>query len=350
MKQSAILSAVGSAILASAHGIVSDLNIGGTVFAGSNPYQDKYMNPVPQRIVWAFPDAGNGPVEDVSTADITCNKGATPAALSAPVAAGAKVTFTWTTWPESHRGPAMTYMADCGGPCAAADPTKLSFFKIDHAGLHADGSWASDDVIKANGAYTVTIPADIRPGNYMLRHELLALHSAGNVNGAQFYPMCANLVVSGTGSATPAGVRFPGAYSATDPGILVSIYNNPKSYTIPGPAVYVAGGAPAPAPVVPSPAPVVPSPAPVVPSPAPVVPTTTAAVAVPTTLATLTRSSSAAAVVPTTTAQAPATTGKTSVDINACLDEVNRCIGRMQTASGGPVDFSSCEAQRAACY
>lgn len=60
---------------------------------------------------------------------------------------------------------------------------------------------------------------------------------------------CYQVHVEGTGSATPTGVSFPGAYSATDPGILINIYNGVDVYQIPGPDVYVSGGAAAPAPV-----------------------------------------------------------------------------------------------------
>lgn len=66
------------------------------------------MNPAPDRITWAFPTAGNGPVEDVSSSDIVCNKGATAAKISAEAAAGSSITAYWTTWPESHKGPVMT--------------------------------------------------------------------------------------------------------------------------------------------------------------------------------------------------------------------------------------------------
>lgn len=48
--------------------------------------------------------------------------------------------------------------------------------------------------------------------------------------------------MEGTGSATPAGVKLPGAYSATDPGILINIYQQLDDYIIPGPEVYKAGG------------------------------------------------------------------------------------------------------------
>lgn len=40
---------------------------------------------------------------------------------------------------------------------------------------------------------------------------------------------------------TPTGVSFPGAYSATDPGILINIYQTITSYTIPGPTAVFTG-------------------------------------------------------------------------------------------------------------
>lgn len=144
----------------------------------------------------------------------------------------------------------MTYLAKCPNTdCTTADPTTLNWFKINHAGL-SDGTWASDTLIANNNTWTVTIPSDIAPGPYLVRHELLALHSASNANGAQFYPMCANLKITGTGSAVPTDtVKFPGAYSPTDPGILINIfYPVVTSYTIPGPAPYGSGGGSAPVP------------------------------------------------------------------------------------------------------
>lgn len=116
------------------------------------------------------------------------------------------------------------------------------WFKIDHAGLDVDlTTWASDDLIANNvcsnphstslhpsdlrtrmpqNSWTVTVPSDIASGGYLLRHELLALHSAGTALGAQFYPMCAQVVVTGGGSASPSGVALPGAYATNDPGMF----------------------------------------------------------------------------------------------------------------------------------
>lgn len=49
---------------------------------------------------------------------------------------------------------------------------------------------------------------------------------------------CFQVTLNGTGKATPAGVTFPGAYKASDPGIMINIYNAITNYVIPGPAVY----------------------------------------------------------------------------------------------------------------
>lgn len=47
--------------------------------------------------------------------------------------------------------------------------------------------------------------------------------------------------MSGTGTATPAGVSLPGAYKGSDPGIGLSIHQPLSGYVAPGPAVYSGG-------------------------------------------------------------------------------------------------------------
>lgn len=88
-----------------------------------------------------------------------------------------------------------------------------------------------------NNTWSLTIPKNLKPGGYVLRHEIIALHSAGSTNGAQNYPMCINLKVSGTGTDLPAGVKGTALYKNTDAGILVNIYQTLSSYTVPGPAI-----------------------------------------------------------------------------------------------------------------
>ncbi|KAF7913250.1 hypothetical protein BELL_1181g00010 [Botrytis elliptica] len=247
MSFSKLTAFAGMVAAVSAHGYVSGIVAGGTYYTGwlvSNAYQ----TPQPDSIGWADTnlDLGFTSPSAYATGDIICAKDATNAALSAKIAAGDSIDFQWTVWPESHHGPVITYLANCNGDCATVDKTTLEFFKIDEAGLIDDttvpGTWASDKMIASNNTWTATIPADLAPGNYVARHEIIALHSAGSEDGAQNYPQCINLEVSGSGTLAPKGTLGEALYTATDPGILVNIYSS-LTYTIPGPAMYNSTGA-----------------------------------------------------------------------------------------------------------
>ena len=41
------------------------------------------------------------------------------------------------------------------------------------------------ELVANNNSWTSTIPATLKPGNYLLRHELLAIHTS---NAPQWYP------------------------------------------------------------------------------------------------------------------------------------------------------------------
>ncbi|KAF1835377.1 hypothetical protein BDW02DRAFT_568115 [Decorospora gaudefroyi] len=130
---------------------------------------------------------------------------------------------------------------------ASASPSGLKWFKVAEDGLDTgSGTWGVDRMIKNGGWVDFTLPSCVAPGQYLLRAEIIALHSASKQGGAQFYMGCAQLNVSGSGSKAGTTVSFPGAYSANDAGILVSIYNaqgqpkgNGSPYKIPGPAKLV---------------------------------------------------------------------------------------------------------------
>jgi cellulase len=92
-------------------------------------------------------------------------------------------------------------------------------------GLDGSGQWGVDRMINNGGWVDFTMPSCVAAGQYLLRAEIIALHSASKQGQAQFYMGCAQINVSSSGSKTGQTVSFPGAYSANDPGILVSIYN-----------------------------------------------------------------------------------------------------------------------------
>jgi hypothetical protein len=110
---------------------------------------------------------------------MACNKDAKPGALIAPARAGSKLGFVWSPWVVSHKGPVLTYMAPYDGDISQVNLQQLKFFKIQETGLLADNiTWATDDMKKRNNVTIATIPHDIKPGKYILRHEIISLHFA----------------------------------------------------------------------------------------------------------------------------------------------------------------------------
>ncbi|QRW24032.1 glycoside hydrolase family 61 protein [Rhizoctonia solani] len=240
------LLSVASSVLA--HGFAVELTVSNppATYTAYNPYQDPYMNPAPERISRKIP--GNGPVEDITSTDIQCNGGGTvPAGLIATAAAGANIGFNWTNqWPTSHMGPVITYMAKAPSDITKWTPgTDKVWFKIDEAGLE-NGKWAGTDILlEQNGLWTVKIPENLKPGQYLIRHEIIALHAAGSYPGAQFYPACHQFEITGSGSALPDDadlVAFPGAYTPETPGVVYNPYSGQTTYPIPGPKVWNGAG------------------------------------------------------------------------------------------------------------
>ncbi|CAJ2500886.1 Uu.00g037390.m01.CDS01 [Anthostomella pinea] len=230
-----------------------------TVVSGHTIFQKVSVNGADQGQLKGVraPDSDN-PIQDVNDGSFACNKGIThtdSTVISVP--AGAKVGAWWghviggaqsSNDPDnpiasSHKGPIMVYLAKVDN-AASAGTSGLKWFKVAEAGV-SNGVWAVDTMISNGGWHYFTMPSCVAPGDYLMRVELIALHSASTQGQAQFYMECAQIRVTGSGSNTGSNtVSFPGAYSATDPGILVNIYDNSgnpnnggRAYTIPGPQV-----------------------------------------------------------------------------------------------------------------
>jgi len=128
--------------------------------------------------------------------------------------------------------------------CAVPDAKKAngdcSWVKIaedSYAGT--DASWGTEKLNKNCGKKNFTVPKNLKAGNYLVRAEAVALHTAGGQNGAQFYMSCYQVNLTGGGTQSlPAGVKFPGAYKSNDPGILINIYQPNIKYIAPGPKVW----------------------------------------------------------------------------------------------------------------
>ncbi|KAJ5503293.1 Glycoside hydrolase family 61 [Penicillium fimorum] len=233
-----------SASLVAGHAYVSSIVADGKNYTGYLVDKYAYMDDAPDSVGWATTatDLGFEDGTEYQDPNIICHRDGVNAALSATVTAGSDIDIQWTPWPESHHGPLITYLASCNGDCSTVDKATLEFFKIEEDGLidgtTPPGTWASDDLIAAGNKWTVRIPATIAAGNYVMRHEIIGLHSAANENGAQNYPQCFNLEVTGGGSDVPDGTLGVELYTNTDPGILFDLYSTLTEYPIPGPALY----------------------------------------------------------------------------------------------------------------
>lgn len=144
---------------------------------------------------------------------------------------------------ESHHGPCLVYMALRKDVESKKDKP---WFKIYEQGNKGKDKWCTDYLRGNHGKLDIIIPKDIPNGEYLLRTEIIALHGAKKKGGAQFYPNCAQLAISGaTGKFNGKGpeyVAIPGVYHADDPGILINIYKGEGlNYKIPGPPVYRSG-------------------------------------------------------------------------------------------------------------
>lgn len=97
-----------------------------------------------------------------------------------------------------------------------------------------DTAWASWQKDRLEWTIQPSIPA----GEYLVRVEHIGLHQA-HEGKAQFYIECYQLKIESSGTGMPGPtVKIPGVYKASDPGIAFNKWNNPKSYTMPGPALW----------------------------------------------------------------------------------------------------------------
>ncbi|KAI3392787.1 hypothetical protein diail_5178 [Diaporthe ilicicola] len=220
--------------------------------------------------------ASNSPVTDVLSNDIACNAGSSSSTAKCSVKAGSTVTAEMHQQPNTkdcaseaiggaHYGPVQAYMAKVSDATTAVGSSS-AWFKVyadtwakNSAGSSGDDDfWGTKDIttccgtssipnnsvpsgLNSQGRMNIKIPSDIPAGDYLLRAEALALHTASSTGGAQFYMTCFQITVAGGGSASPGTVKLPGAYAASDPGILVDIHAPMSTYVAPGPTVYSGG-------------------------------------------------------------------------------------------------------------
>ncbi|KAM7193348.1 Glycosyl hydrolase family 61 domain containing protein [Rhypophila sp. PSN 637] len=203
--------------------------------------------------------SSNSPLTNVGSSDFRCNAGGSRGVSGVcGVKAGGAVTIEMHQQPGdrscnseaiggAHWGPVQVYLTKV--PDATKADGSTGWFKIfsnswskkSGGAVGDDDNWGTRDLNKCCGRMDVPIPSDIASGDYLLRAEALALHTAGQAGQAQFYVSCYQISVSGGGNASPATVKIPGSYNSGDPGIKINIHAAVSNYVAPGPAVYAGG-------------------------------------------------------------------------------------------------------------
>jgi len=196
----------------------------------------------------------NSPVEDVTSANMACNVPSTTAGPVETVEAAEGDTIK-VQWDQSgHPGP-ITHFLMKVDDASTATGVGAGWFKIDELD-YVDGKWANEIMGASDMMHEFKLPMGLESGEYLLRSEMLALHGAQTLGGAQFYIGCVQLKITGTGSGNCGPtISIPGDYNAEDENIYIpDVYNgfDPTGYTAPGGPVASCGAGSAPAPTVPS--------------------------------------------------------------------------------------------------
>ncbi|KAK7740592.1 hypothetical protein SLS62_011092 [Diatrype stigma] len=202
----------------------------------------------------------NLPVQDATSSSLTCGAPGSKSDQVLEVQAGDEIGAWYqhviggAQFPNdpdnpiasSHKGPVTAYLAKVDD-AAGADAGSAAWSKIwEDTFDPATGVWGVDNLLKNDGWVRFDLPACIPDGQYLLRVEVMALHSAYTQGGVQFYSSCAQLNVSGGGEKAAAEtVKIPGAYSNSDPSVLINIYGTSggpdmdgKPFPAHGPAVF----------------------------------------------------------------------------------------------------------------
>jgi hypothetical protein len=216
--------------------------------------------------------ANLNPITDAYSSNMACGASAAASAKTiANVTAGSTVQFTWTAGPSQkwpHRyGSVMLYAYRCPNNDARTckPPTGAEWVLIDALGFDpkpnevpagsnpARTGWYQDR-IRAGLPVSFKVPKNLQNGDYLFRHEIIALHVAMD-RGAEYYPSCTQVRVTGGSNASLRSqgadfAKFPGEYNPNHPGLRINVFNNnlnAKNYKMPGPAKFVGTNQPAPA-------------------------------------------------------------------------------------------------------
>ncbi|KAF7289324.1 hypothetical protein MIND_01394300 [Mycena indigotica] len=210
-----------------------------------------------------------------------------PAPKTLKVSAGESITVYWEGATPELKGKGGTggltaynpwvhamgfvfdYITSCKGDCTSFDATNAGWTKIAHAGLDMSqtissslrqtmkgkpeayfpksgpGLWGMAKLVQDGSKWTIRVPPSLKNGQYMIRHELAAVHNPKTSNptsGPQLYIACIQLeVVNGGQTSLPEGTQAGKLYLTNGAFANTDVYNgafNPNNVKIPGPAVW----------------------------------------------------------------------------------------------------------------
>ncbi|KAK6517426.1 hypothetical protein TWF281_004083 [Arthrobotrys megalospora] len=237
---SVVVALLSAAATVNAHAYIKEFIVDGQAYPGFDPFEPPQPGILNQYWDTNFRNRKNTDayVPPGSGDEVVCRKNAQPVRTVAQARAGAYITFRWSRWQINHIGPILTYLADCGGNCASAIGSQLSWFKIDEAGYNGR-LWATEVLQKQGKTYTIQLPKNIKDGQYLLRHEMIGFKNSFKdqvLPVTQLYPNCANIqITGGTGKVTPQAVPLQGYYQEGAPGLPVVDVQRGLNYPFPGP-------------------------------------------------------------------------------------------------------------------
>lgn len=189
---------------------------------------------------------------------------------------GAGALSAYNPWVHAM-GFVIDYLTPCNGPCTSFDATDAGWTKIAHAGMDArasvsdalrgtmqgkpepyypargPGLWAMAKLVQNGSKWSIKIPAALKSGQYLLRHELSAVHNPRTSNpttGPQLYIACIQLDVTGGGQAAlPKGTQARSLYDPNGAFANINVLSgafDPARVQIPGPPVWDGASASAP--------------------------------------------------------------------------------------------------------
>jgi len=275
-----------------AHGQPNKVVSGGTTMPGPNIYYGPDPNnaKTPVRVMYKASGPSYAlPTNYGDSSVMSCEGSATVGApKTLNVAAGSSFTMFWqgatselvgqggltSYFPWVHAmGPVLNYITPCtNGDCTKFDATNAGWTLLDKSGIDfsqtissslktamtnkpepyhpssGSGLWAMAKLVQQGSTWDINIPPQLAPGQYILRHEIIAIHNplgSNPTSGPQHYISCTQLTVTGSGTAKlPAGVKSSNLYEPQGAFAKFDVNSDdPHNFPMPGPAPWNPSGA-----------------------------------------------------------------------------------------------------------